>query len=458
VAVVAGFTPADSHDNSQYENGVFALAGCLFWSHLLARDGYGRQLREGDVSAEEADTRATAWFQATDKIVPTQWVHYLPIGELPELRERAPFYYEWLAHPSYSNRYWAAVDIEARADRIAVPVMLMGGWYDNYPLSIVHIFEAVRGKGGSEQARSLVKLFMKPICHGPCAKDAVTFDFSDTDMMAFAEQMPWWDHWLKGIDTGAERQPPVRLYVMAPPDSGTAGSGFWIAAEQYPLPGTQRTKFNLRSQGRANTLSGDGVLDSTRPASGAPDRFTYDPSDPVPTVSDVGWLDGALNQNEVEKRDDVLVYTGAVLANDVVVVGPVNLTFWAKTSAPDTSFSAKLVDVHPDGYAHNVLERIMHTRYRHGSKSPPAPITPGKAYEYQLYLGDTATVFKKGHRIRLEISSSNFPQFARNLNSGGELAAEGTPRTARQTLLHDASHTTHLELSVIPDIQAYQVH
>jgi putative CocE/NonD family hydrolase len=297
---------------------------------------------------------------------------------------------------------------------------------------------------------------MKPICHGPCAKEAVTFGYSDTDMMAFDEQIQWWDHWLKGIDTKAERQSPVKLYVMVPPDSGIAGSGFWISADQYPLPSTQRVKFNLLSKGHANTRSGDGVLDSTHSASGAPDRFTYDPSNPVPTVSDLGWANGALNQSDVETRNDVLVYTSAVLESDIVVVGPVNLTFWAKTSAPDTSFSAKLVDVHPDSYAHNVIDRMLHARYRYGSKSPPTPIIPGKAYEYELYLGETATVFRKGHRIRLEISSSNFPQYARNLNTGGDLGEERTPRLADQTLLHDAEHPTHLELSVVPDVQTYR--
>jgi putative CocE/NonD family hydrolase len=455
VAVVAGYTPADSHGNSQYENGVFYLAGCLFWSHLLGRDGYWRELRQSGLSEEEAHDRATAWFQASEKLVSSQWVNYLPMAEMPELKNKAPFYYEWLSHPSYSS-YWAAVDIEAQTDRVTVPVLLMGGWYDEYALSMVHVFEGVRAKGGSEQARRQVKLVLKPICHGPCAKQAVTFGHPDTDMLAAADQLPWWDHWLKGLDTGADRQPPLRLYVMMPPDSGTAGSGFWIQADQYPLPGTQSVDFNVLSQGHANTAAGDGVLDSARSPSGAPDRFTYDPSNPVPTVSDVGWIDGALNQNEVEKRNDVLVYTSAVLTKDIVVIGPVNLTFWAKTSAPDTSFSGKLVDVHPDSYAQNVIERVMHARYRFGSKSPPTPIVPGKAFEYQLYLGDTATVFKKGHRIRLEISSSNFPQFARNLNTGGDLAQERTPRLANQTLLHDAEHPTHLKLPVVPDIETYR--
>jgi len=167
--------------------------------------------------------------------------------------------------------------------------------------------------------------------------------------------------------------------------------------------------------------------------------------------------EGALNQVEVEKRNDVLVYTSALLHEDLAVIGSVRLTFWARSSAKDTSFAAKLVDVHPGGYAQLLMDRMMHARYRNGSRSALAPIARNRAYEYMLYLGETATIFRKGHAIRLEISSSNFPKYARNLNTGGELAEERTPQIAAQTILHDANHPSYLELPTVPGLQALRI-
>jgi putative CocE/NonD family hydrolase len=165
-------------------------------------------------------------------------------------------------------------------------------------------------------------------------------------------------------------------------------------------------------------------------------------------------LAGAREQSQVELRNDVLVYTSATLDRDVAVIGPVSVKLWAKSSARDTDFTGKLVDVHLDGRTHNVLDRIVRARYRHGSKLPPSLIQPEKAYEYTILLGNTATIFRKGHRIRLEVSSSSFPHFARNLNTGRSNEETSQVEVARQTILHDEEHPSRLVLPVAPGVHA----
>src|SRR5262249_43621857 len=186
------------------------------------------------------------------------------------------------------------------------------------------------------------------------------------------------------------------------------------------------------------------------------DRFVYDPQNPVPTkgggmccINDL-LPSGAFDQSEIEKRKDVLVYTGAALRENVTVIGPVTVKLWATTDAPDTDFTAKLVDVHPDGYVQNILDRLVRARYRRGSKLPPSFIEPGKAYEYDIELGNTSLVFKAGHKIRLEISSSNFPHYVRNQNTAETVGATTEMRMANQAILHDDEHRSSLALPVVP--------
>jgi putative CocE/NonD family hydrolase len=159
---------------------------------------------------------------------------------------------------------------------------------------------------------------------------------------------------------------------------------------------------------------------------------------------------GAFNQSDIEKRKDVLVYTSAALTENMTVIGQVNVKLWAFNDAPDTDFTAKLVDVHPDGYAQNILDRLVRARYRNGSKLPPSFINAGKAYEYTIELGNTSTVFKAGHKIRLEISSSNFPHYVRNQNTAEDVGTSTRMRTAHQTVLHDDDHRSLLALPVVP--------
>ena len=350
------------------------------------------------------------------------------------------------------------MDVEAHWKDITVPALISGGWSDLFALGSVRGFIGMRAHGGSAAARAGTRLVMEPGGHGGLG--VVTYGAaSDFDFRAL--QLRFYNRYVKGLDNGFEREPAAQLFVQVPP-------GFWHArqwvlgqGDAFPLPTTRKVRFNLRSGGRANSRRGDGVLDADKPSEGPDDTFVYDPQRPVPAYG--GGLcclslgsyfgSGAQDQSVIELRDDVLVYTSAPLSTDLVALGPVNVSFWAKSTARDTDFTAKLTDVHPDGFTQNVLDRVVRARFREGSKRPPSLIEPGKAYQYTIDLGYAGSVFKRGHRIRLDISSSKFPQLARNHNTGDDPPNDARFVVATQTLLHSKEHPSYVELSVVPDLK-----
>ena len=278
---------------------------------------------------------------------------------------------------------------------------------------------------------------MGPWVHGPFGDNAVgDVDFgvaaSNGQVLLEEQKLNWFDHWVKGAATELPDGPPVRLYVM--------GINRWRDEAEWPLRRAQPTPYYLHSDGAANTLDGDGALSPAMPGEEPADAFLYEPRHPVPTrggglcCSQTALPPGAFDQRPIEERPDVLVYSTPPLADDIEVTGDVVVRLWAATSAADTDFTAKLVDVTPDGYARNLCDGIVRARYRHGADRPE-PVRPGEPVEYTIAVGPTSNVFLAGHRIRLEISSSNFPRYDRNPNTG---AADGAPRAALQTVFHDA--------------------
>jgi putative CocE/NonD family hydrolase len=425
-----------------------------------------RNLEAQGRTADEVKALTAEWVAQGRRDILTKWVWQLPLSSFNVFREGnpqplAPFYYDWLAHPNY-DEYWAKLDLETRYPQVKVPTLNIGWWYDIFQIGTVRNFQGMQTKGGSEEARKGSKLLMWAQCHAcPPGTKAGEIDFGpDNKYDLNALYVRFFDRWLKGIDNGIDKEPAAKLFVMLPPDSGTQGSGFWVDSETFPLPNTRTETLLLQSGGQANGSAGDGVLlragENPGRATARADRFTYDPQNPVPTkgggmccINDL-LPSGAFDQSEIEKRKDVLVYTSAPLTENVTVIGPVSVKLWAITDAPDTDFTAKLVDVHPDGYAQNVLDRLVRARYRRGSKLPPSFVEPGKAYEYDIELGYTSLVFKPGHKIRLEISSSNFPHFVRNQNTAEDVGASAEMRPANQTILHDDQHRSYLALPVVP--------
>ena len=462
VAIAPHYSSSDYHDGWTYQGGALDLWFALSWtSQTLAPDTLQRRLEAAGLSSDRVHEEVSAFLTKGRDGLVDDWLSSVPLKEFAGFRRDgnlAPYFDEWVARPSYDD-YWATLDLETKYPRIQVPALVTGGWYDIFQEGTIRNFLGTRSMGGSEAARNDTKLVIRALCHAcPADTTAGEIDFGpDNTLDLNATWARWFDFWLKGIDNGIQNEPPVRLFVMVPPDEGTVGSGFWITADQFPLRDSVETRFYLRSEGNANSAAGGGVLAAGGPG-GPPDEYVYDPHDPVRTVggnmcctNDL-LASGAFDQRDVERRDDVLVYTTPPLEEDLVVIGPVRVDLWATSSAPDTDFTAKLVDVHLDGYAQNVSEGIIRARYRN-SNEELSWITPGAAHDYTIDLGYTATVFRTGHRIRLEVSSSNFPHFDRNPNTAQVVGGSGELQKATQQVLHDLAHPSQLVLHSAPHIR-----
>ncbi len=465
-AIAPAITASDYHDHWTYVNGVFDLYFGQTWMIVtFAGEQLERNLEAMGATPADVQAQATAWQQAENAKIFTQSFPTLPLTAFPDFglsapgatHELAPYYYDWLAHPTY-DAFWAKLDVEPHYQDVEVPALNSGGWYDIFQVGTVRNFQYMRAEAGTPEARAGTKLVMN--CCGHAGTSGLfQWGPARTDPNLTVR---FFERYLKGVRNGYEDEPAVQMDVLVPPDTGTAGTSFLLTADAFPLPGTQYVDLFLTSGGHANTRNGDGELVGAAGgrANGNPDRFTYDPADPVPTVGGNMCCNTALlpaaaqDQSTVELRDDVLVYTSAPLDRDLAVIGPVQVKLWARSSARDTDFTAKLVDVHLDGKAHNVLDRIVRARFRGGSKLPPSLIQPGKPYEYSIDLGNTAQIIRKGHRVRLEISSSSFPHYARNLNTGLSNETTSEMQVAEQAILHDAAHPSRLVLPVVAGVHA----
>jgi putative CocE/NonD family hydrolase len=307
----------------------------------------------------------------------------------------------------------------------------------------------MKAHAGTEEARAGQRLLVAIGGHagGGRTIGAVDFGLAAEKLDENATTLEWYDYVLQGKQNQFATGKPVRIFVM--------GRNEWRDEDAWPLARAVQTRFYLHSDGRANSASGDGGLSAAAARAEAPDAFLYDPANPVPTVGGPLCCDsehlapGPRDQREVEGRPDVLVYSTPPLEQDLEVTGPVELDLYAKSSAVDTDFTAKLVDVAPNGFAQDLTEGILRARYRE-SRSTAKPIVPGTIYQYKIDLWSTSNVFLKGHRIRVEVSSSNFPRFDRNLNTGKDSATDATILKATNTVYHDAAHPSALLLPVVP--------
>jgi putative CocE/NonD family hydrolase len=385
------------------------------------------------------------------------YIYHLPLRTIDRAAtgQTIGFYQQALNHPSYDD-FWKKLSVRGRLDRVTTPVFSVGGWYDNYVESDLDAFMALRKKG------TPAHILIGPWPHNMSWKGP-GFDFGPNSAAPVRRyQIEWLDRWLQPDrvqDRPADRasaepaplampEVPVRIFVM--------GRNEWRDEHEWPLARAVNTALYLSSGGHASTLSGDGLLEWIPPRKAAPDRFTYDPKNPVPTRGGALCCDpktfpwGPMDQRPVEARRDVLVYTTPPLKHDLEVTGRVDAVLYVATSAPDTDFSAKLVDVYPNGETRNLTDGILRLRYRNGLEKP-APGRPGQVYPITIDVGVTSSVFLAGHAIRLEVSSSNFPRFDRNPNTGRPVADDRVLRKAQQTVFHDAQHESHLLLPLIPD-------
>ncbi len=381
---------------------------------------------------------------------------HLPLITADEvvIGRKVPFYRDWLEHDLYDD-YWRAINTEEKLDQIDVPVYQQAAWYDPYTEAMLRMWNGLRARGFSARTRHNQKIYVIPWTHHlPEGSRLGDLDFGPQAAVDLKqEDLRWFDHWLKGNDTGIMAEPPIRLFVM--------GANRWRNENAWPLARTRWTPYYLHSNGKANTLYGDGSLTPELPTNEPVDRYDYDPNNPVPTLggnnSTWTWIKfardqvvpGPLDQRPVERRDDVLVYTSAVLTEALEVTGPLVVILYAASSARDTDFTAKLVDVHPDGRAIHLAEGILRARHRQHMERAEY-LEPGEVTEYRIALAPTSNVFGKGHCLRIEISSSNFPRFDRNLNTGEPIATSTGMQIAHQTVLHTQTYPSHILLPIIP--------
>jgi len=446
---IAPFVTTDQYYESwAYQGGAFQLGFNLHWCLLSL--GLGELLRQITAGSAKPE-RLAELVEAIDDN--DALYRRLPLADMPELAGLADYYQDWLAHPAY-DEYWRAVAPRESWSRITVPALNMGGWYDLFLKGTIANYLGMKEHGGSEQARGLQRLVIGPWAHGPLSGwyPQRNFGFvSGTDAHDITGmQLRWFDQHLRGEDEGLEGDKSVQIFVM--------GADEWRDEADWPLPGTEYVDWYLSSDGRANTAAGDGRLSTGGPVDSPEDVYLYDPRDPVPTVGGPTFLPGLFagvnagprDQREVERRHDVLSYTSEPLTEPLTVIGPVELVLYASSSARDTDFTAKLVDVAPDGTAVNLADGILRARYR-DSLSEPTLLEPGRVYQLRIDLVATANVFAAGHRVRLDVSSSNFPRFDRNTNTGGTIAAEGIDDVVQAVnrVHHTTVHPSRLVLPVI---------
>ncbi len=385
-----------------------------------------------------------AFTPLTDK-----WYRHLPIKDWGDLlKEAAPYFADHIKHAD-DGEYWYRANVNRHAASISVPMLHVTSWYDIFAEGGMSAYQSIKAQSRFAQARNGQRLIIGPWghllpYHVPSSRGTGDIDFGPTALIDLNQTLlRWFDYWLKDVANGLMDEPPVTIFTL--------GENRWQHLSDWPPPNMRQVRYFLHSQQGANSLRGDGILSTSLPNDERADTFVYDPNDPVPSLGgnnltiDIGVQD----QGPVEERNDVLVYTSAPLEQPLEVTGPVTVALWASSSAVDTDFTAKLVDVHPNGYAQNLLDGILRARYRE-SASTPTLMEAGKPYLFIIDLWATSNVFLPGHRIRLEISSSNFPRFDRNLNTGESFGEGTTCASARQTVFHQEGMASYLLLPVIP--------
>ena len=432
-------TASNYHENWTYQGGAFEQWFNESWTSGLAQDTFNREVRAGSnamIGSKVLPLKQYPLFNMQLSSDPADWT-----GRL------APYFLDWLDHPAYDS-YWKPWAIEEQYSSIQVPALTVAAWYDIFQGGSLRNYMGLRAGAGNAAARAGQRLLVIIGGHAGGGRKIGDVDFGpEAPFDEDAVTVEWYEYLLQGKHNEFASEKPVKLFVM--------GENQWRYEDSWPLERATETHYFLHSAGKANTAAGNGSLSAGKPSPENADEYTYDPANPVPTVGGPLCCDpvhlpaGPRDQREVESRNDVLVYSTPPLDKDTEVTGPVILDLFAKSSAVDTDFTAKLVDVWPNGFAQNLTEGILRARYRNSASTAEA-LVPGTIYEYKIDLWSTSNVFLKGHRIRLEVSSSNFPRFDRNLNNGRDAASSSDFEKADNTIYHDGDHPSALLLPVAP--------
>ena len=430
-------TASNYPDNGTYQGGAFEQGFNESWTSMLARDTFDRQLtRATDAGVGDSQLPLASYplFNTSD----------FRTSEL--MASLAPYFLDWLAHPAYDD-YWKRWSIQEHYADITVPALSIAAWYDIFQVGSLQNYVGLKTQAGNDAARRGQHLLVALGGHAGMGRKVGDVDFgAAAQFNADAATLDWYEYLFKGAHNEFA-QKPVTIFVM--------GLNRWRQEDDWPLARAKNTKYFLHSHGPANSAGGNGSLSTRAPNAEAPDHYVYDPANPVPTIGgplccDRAHLEpGARDQRPAEIRADVLVYSTGAFPEDVEVTGPVNVELYVQSSAVDTDFTAKLVDVGPDGFARNLTDGIIRARYR-DSRENAELMKPGQVYKVTIDLSSTSNVFLKGHALRLEISSSNFPRFSRNLNTAEQPEAGQQFISATNVIFHDHKHPSALILPIVP--------
>jgi len=435
-AMVPFLTWCDPLNGLAFRGGALELGLNAHWGLQMGLDGLVR--RFGD-DPRALGAAIAALCREIDQLGPNGYAS-LPLAEFGPLCRQPvlPGFFDRIAQPMDPGPL-EPLTIAGKHNQVDVPTFNVGGWYDIFLADTIANFQAMHA------LKRPTKLLIGPWSHTRYQNPIGELNFGFGAQLGFINlqadfgrlQLRWFDHWLKGIDTGMLAEAPIRLFVM--------GANVWRDEQRWPLERARDTPFYLRT---------NGELSSDAPGAESPDKYTYDPANPVPThggplLMAPEFPTGPVDQRQIEARPDVLTYTTRPLERDTEATGPVRVQLWACSSAPDTDFVARLVDVYPDGRAYNLTDGIIRARFRDGTPAATL-LEPGRPYVFDIDLWATSNVLKAGHRIRLQVCSSNFPRWDRNPNTGHEFGQDAELRVAQQTILHDAEHPSHIILPLLP--------
>ena len=432
VAIFPTVVASNFHEHWAYQGGAFMQLLSQAWSSALSINVLSRRTGGSAQPAHWDYMKAPADY---------------PVIDPGTAKGVADYYFDWIKHPAY-DEYWKQWSIDEHYARVTVPVLTMGAWYDIFQDGSIRNYEGLKRLAATPEARAGQRLVIIPGGHAGWGRTIGDVDFGpDAAVDIDSYTYRWYDHLLKGVDNGVDREKPVKIFVM--------GRNVWRYEDDWPIARARTTRFYLHSDGGANSLSGDGRLSTEAPVGEKADQYVYNPESPVPThggavLGDNGtYPPGPLDQRSIEARHDILVYTTEPFKADTEITGPVNLELYVSSSAVDTDFTGKLVDVAADGRAINLTDGILRARYRNSMEKAEL-MKPGETYRLTVDLWSTSNVFLAGHRLRVEVASSNFPRFDRNPNTGASPEAGGPYVPATNVVYHDAAHPSALVVPVIP--------
>jgi uncharacterized protein len=437
LTICPALTASQYYEGWTYNQGALALAFTMSWAVSLA------EMEARRAKDDEAMTMLRAAFANSQA-----WNWYLPLTEFPPLTGKyGSYFFDWLAHPTYDD-YWRRWSIDEDYSRLTIPALHIAGWYDVFLTGSVKNFIGMRNESGSDVARARQKLLVGPWTHMPWAPTGLTSDLRGCGPGIVDDmQLRWFDQFLKGEETGV-LDAPVSLFVV--------GAETWRDFPDWPPPGSEPVRWFFHSKGRANSRFGDGTLSLDAPGGEPSDLFTADPMAPTTSIGGHSCCFnfvapmGPADQRAAEEYNSVLVYTSEPLVEPTELIGDVTVTLYAATSARDTDWTARLCEVHPDGRSINLQEGIVRARYRE-SQSEPSLLEPDRIYRYDIPLGPVGVRIAPGNRLRVTVSSSDFPQWDRNLNTGDHLFRQrpSAAVVATQTVLHNTEHASHLTVHTV---------